>query len=443
MRPPDLCLFLLLACARALAGAAFPFHRALVPDVTTPQLVAVDLGPEFWRQGRANLRILDDERRAIPHLIRNATAWTNRVETVPCPLLGMEIREEADNILVFDLRVKDDGPAPTILDIATPLKDFERRVRIEGLGDLEVSSLAEGLIYDYSRFADIRQTRVRLPAHDFRRLRVRIDGAIDETRSPFRQITVRDDGKGTFGRSESANVRDRPFRIDRIGLYAERISIVQNGEREQSYPAAEWKAHPVSGGMLRMDIVTPGLPLRGVGLLTTASNFSYRVTLDADAGGELRRIADSRLTRVSFGPSIEDRTILRFSEQRGDRFRLMIHVRDNPPLVPNGIRLFGPVPQAVFLAEPGAIYRLAFGGDAATPVYDDTILRKALAEGRAPVTVAAGPIESNPENPAGVSRTWALGRKGLFRASILLMVLALGYALVRAARHVGDPSEIP
>jgi hypothetical protein len=441
MRPHKFPTILVLALASLLSATevtVFPLQRDLRPAIGQTQVVSLDLGSEFWREDGPQLRILDATGRAVPYLIRNATGWTNRVETVPCPLRGMDIREEADNALVFELRVGDDVPHPTLLDIETPLKDFERRVTIEGLGGVEASHLAEGLVYDYSRFADLRQTRVRLPEHSFRHLRVRIDGAIDETRSPIRQLTRRQTSDGGAEQGESTTVRDRPFRIDRIGLYAERTSMVQNGEREQSHAGIAWKSEVADGNLLHIEAVPPGLPVHGIGILSGASNFSYRATLDVGVGSDWRRVAEARLTRIRFGQSREERTILRFPEQRADRLRLTLHLLDNPPPALDGVVFQGPVPQALFLADPGTPYRVVYGGEAPVPNYDETLLNKALSETGLPMTVDPGPAQANPDYAAPAPPRWRFfGRMGFFRAAVLTMAAALGYALYRAARHVG------
>jgi hypothetical protein len=97
----------------------------------------------------------------------------------------------------------------------------------------------------------------------------------------------------------------------------------------------------------------------------------------------------------------------------------------------------------VFLAEPGGVYRLAYGGDLAAPRYDTAAIRAALAARAVATPATLGPeAVVAPRQPAAEPfRLLADGRFQL--AAILVLVVILAAALFLAARRIDAAPPSP
>ena len=121
----------------------------------------------------------------------------------------------------------------------------------------------------------------------------------------------------------------------------------------------------------------------------------------------------------------------------------MIDDGDSPPIDVIGITIRGPAREAVFLAEPGGVYRLAYGGDRAAPRYDTAAIRAAVGAGVAASPATLGP-ESNSVVPRAPDRPVGLLADGRFQlAAILVLVVILAAALFRAARRIDAAPPSP
>jgi hypothetical protein len=88
------------------------------------------------------------------------------------------------------------------------------------------------------------------------------------------------------------------------------------------------------------------------------------------------------------------------------------------------------------LAEPGGVYRLAYGGDRAAPRYDTAAIRAALAARVvAPAaTLGAESVVATP--PRSADPLWLLGDGRFQIAVIATLAILLAAALFRAAQRI-------
>ena len=96
--------------------------------------------------------------------------------------------------------------------------------------------IVDGVIFDYSRFMDIRNRDVTLPANQFRQFKLIIEQELADRESPLRElIRGKEDGKKE-SRVEITRNERIPFRIDRIELWR---MIEREGRSEpESFPYA-------------------------------------------------------------------------------------------------------------------------------------------------------------------------------------------------------------
>src|SRR5207248_1203416 len=104
---------------------------------------------------------------------------------------------------------------------------------------------SDGLIFDYSRFMDVRNRDIILPANVFRRFKLEIEQVLDERESPFLELTRGARGGPKDERVEIARIERRPFRIDRINLWR---TIEQ-----ESAPRPVQRSYPVEGFQVEED----------------------------------------------------------------------------------------------------------------------------------------------------------------------------------------------
>ncbi len=429
--------------AQATGPAAFRYVQD-VSDATVaaPRAVAVALDEEAWAEldeRTADLRLFDDAGTPVPYLLRRATDW--RAQSVPTPVRARvaDLKTLEANAIEILLELKENEPPADRLTIETPLKNFERRVSVQGKaadGDWE-SLVEDALVYDYARFMDVRQTEIALPRNRARRLRVAIADVTDEQRSALARMTRR---RGAAGESveESYDVTRRPFRIDRIALVAFRQAERAQAERRRVWPIAGFETKPdAKTGETVVEIAMNRVPVGELTLRVADDNFFRDATVEVPARSEGREVwrpvASGRLHRVRLGGQERESLTLSFSERRAERFRIRVRNNDNPPLTVEGAEAKGPVYEAVFVAEPDRNYRLHYGATGLrAPVYDMAAILSAAGAKATPVVLEAGPRRDNPlwEGRTDASWVWLQSRTFFFAAvAAALAALTVGIAL--------------
>ena len=79
--------------------------------------------------------------------------------------------------------------------------------------------VSDGLIFDFSRYMELSNRDITLPANTHRRFKVVVEQAQDRRESPFRELTRIRRGDLEVRRDETTVIDRRPFRIDRIEMW--------------------------------------------------------------------------------------------------------------------------------------------------------------------------------------------------------------------------------
>ena len=158
--------------------------------------------------------------------------------------MSLHVDEGKGLEIVIELDEK--APGATGATIRTPLTDYERRVRVYGsrTGDDWVPLVSDGAIFDYSRFMDVRNRDVLIPANDYRRFKLVVEHELDERESPLRDL-IR--GRGEGKKDEQVEITQtlrRPFRIDGVDLW--RTVETDRGSKAETfpYPTADLRVEP-------------------------------------------------------------------------------------------------------------------------------------------------------------------------------------------------------
>lgn len=165
-------------------------------------LLAVVLDRDVYaatRDNHADMRIHDDQGTEVPYLLEQAShRQTERVREA-CPSEVIALRDVEGKTLEIIIKLKDKASSAGGLTVITPLTNYEHRLRAFGSRDGHDWSMlvSDGLIFDYTRYMDVRNGDVSLPANEFRQFKLEIEQVIDQHESPFLELrqTPRDGGQ--------------------------------------------------------------------------------------------------------------------------------------------------------------------------------------------------------------------------------------------------------
>jgi hypothetical protein len=463
-RAARLMLAVVIACipTTLLAADANARFSKLVktPALDGEELVAISLDSDVYEAsaaGFSDLRLLGPRGEEIAYVLRKATTKGHRTERRWSRVANPAVRPQDDGSLEITFEIDDELPArPLGFRLVTPLQNFERRITaaVSADGNEWEPLVDDGLVFDYSRFMDVRNFELPLPPDDGttsgRRYRLTIADVTQEQQSQLMELTRHLNADEETSRSERVVVNRQPFRIDRIeGWYNVEVADVV---RDQS---AE---HAVSGFASTRDVDTKATivtfalrrePVTSFTVQTDDRNFRRAALVQVQGtpntrsgnSGEsevMRELGSGTLERLDFrGLNREDLTIS-VSETREVKYRLIVQNDDNQPLAITGVVAKGPSYEAVFLAQRGEVYTLEYGGDLAAPRYDTAALAASIAAGYDAVAAELGaptPVAAPPP-PVEPALAAALNDPRLLGGIITLLVIVLGVGLYRATRRL-------
>ena len=435
--------------------AVFRFTRSIEVDgLSQEELVAVPLDSDVYaatRDGFPDLRIVGADERLIPFLIRRVSETrTHKVQkswTASDPSLrplendGMEIR----------ITLKSQDPSPLGLRFVTPLQNFEQQVRVFATADGTESTLVEeALIFDYSKFMDVRRTEVILPATTAREFRIVIDSLTSEQESQLLVMTRSMTGGDESSRTEETAIQRRPFRIDRIELWTEEADQSHQADVIQAWPVTDLKVtQDAEQQQTVAEFTSRREPLNGLRIVTSSRNFSRHATVqvatEVDDDIEWLDVASSTISQFQLRNLQEEHLTISLPETRDDRLRLVIKNGDSPELAIDAVEAVGHQYEVVFLGAPDKHCRLMYGSESAdAPSHDTVALKTALAENMSPIAGALGTqleLQDSGVVKAPDLKT-LLNNPILLGAIVGVLVILLGWGLYQASRRIeGMPPE--
>ena len=401
----------------------------------------------------ADLRIVCADGREIPYALEKASETT--LQKIRHPTAGriVSLTEPASNRIEIVWELEPDAKPVAGFSFESPLRDFERRVTVlpDGAGADAVPLVSDALLYDYSRFMDVRGAEVALPANAVRRFRIVIDEITDQVASPFTEMTRSYKGDSADGRTERFTLERRPFRIDRISAWHEEEVERVAKERTGVYPV---DIVPVltDDRAKKTTIITVRSrqePLTSLTIETADRNFSRPCEVEGlevpQAPLRWKSLSKATLTRVRFRAFSESHLQISFPEQRLTEYRITIQNGDNAPLLVTGVHAEGPIYRLVFLGRPAATCNLHYGSaDLRPPAYDAGAVLAVVRKGIPVVEVGLGPEVRHAEYGSG-GRSWSrlLNSRSFFVAVVAMVVAALAWGLVRAVRKSTSPEPPP
>jgi len=396
------------------------------------------------RDGYADLRIHDEGGTEVPYLLEQASQRQTERVREGCPSEVVSLREVNGKYLEIIVRLRDKSPAAGGLTVVTPLTNFEHRLKVFGSRDDHDWSplVADGLIFDYTRYMDVRNSDVSLPANDYRRFKLEIEQVLDQRESPFLELAARSQDGRKEPRIEVSQIERRPFRIDRIDLWrtVERESALRPRQTGYAVEALQIEQE-AREKVTRINVWSRRQPLTGFTLETPSRNFSraVRVLVPITEGArtDWREAGRGTVHRFQLRGFHKEELQVHFAETRSEEYQIVIENADNPPLEITSVQAEGNVYRLVFLAAEGRRYRLDYGSDTAeSPRYDTAAVLASLGPGYQPIEVGMGNQVTNPGHRDGTGLGKLLNSSILLLLALALMVVVLCWVLLRAGKEI-------
>lgn len=416
-------------------------------------LVAVVLDAEVYaatQVGLADLRVQNTEGGSLPFFLRKSQDFVSKsVRRKTWTATNPALKPLDDGGLEITLELGEGDTQPNGLSVITPLRNFEQRVRVftsVNGNDWEPSG-AETVIFDYSRYMDVRSDSVPFVASPRRHVRIVIDDVTSEQESELLEMTRRLRGTEDSERTERVTIDRRPFRIDRIEFYEETSQQSVKGDRKLTYPIADFQVTEDSKtNQTIVTIDTRREPLTSFRLDSPSKNFSRSCAIEVQGQqgthGSWQQIGEATLSRIDFKTLKREQLTVSFPETRQAQYRLVIDNRDSPPLTINGIIAEGNVYEVVYFATTSKSYRLAYGdSEAKAPDYDTAAIQSLLTERFSPEVVTLGNEEKSlGAKPVGWKLSHLLNDPRILTIVIGLLVLGLGWGLYGAVKRLDTQS---
>lgn len=432
----------------------FRYSRSIEIAGDTPdELFTVSLDSDVYaatRDGFPDVRIFDEAHRLVPFLIRPASESKSREIRNSWSAVSPALKPLEENGMEIRIALAKDDPSPGGLRFVTPLKNFEQQVRVFVTVDGAETLLVDGaLIFDYSQFMDVRRTDVDLPVTAAREFRIVVEKLTSEQESQLLELS-RSLKEGTEeGRTEKVTVERRPFRIDRIEFWHEKVEEVAGSKVVQPYALTDFKVtQEPDDKQTLVEFTSRREPLTAIKVVTDSRNFSRRVEVqidvDSSAVSKWNTIAEGTISQFQLQGLLEERVTIGLPETRHDHYRVVIKNGDSPELAITGIEAEGLQYQIVFLKQPGQTVQLSYGSDSAeAPQQDDIALKTALTRKMSPATAKLGvqpTMQAVAEKPIDaktlVNNPFVLG------SIIAVLLAALGWGLYQASRRIDQmPNE--
>lgn len=446
---------LLLGIAASALGQAQPARVSRQIETasrTQEELVAVRLDSEVYDRTEPSLedlRIYDGDGREVGYILRTVpateTTLVRRTGTLSATQLALRPLDEGGLEITLTLDV--DDPPPDGLRLVTPLDNFEQHVQVSVSNDgIAWEPLAESLLFDYSRYMDVRSDSIKLPRTSHKRLRILVDQVSAAQESELLELTRQMQGADESARTERVQIERRPFRIDRVEFWTEQAEQQTATVLTTDYPIAKFTVEQdTEHKQTHVLIETQSQPLSRLAISTPDKNFSRLVQLEVErqVGVQTRwePVASGQLSRLEFRSLNREELTLKFPETRGRNYRLVIENRDSPPLKVTEVTASGPVQEVIFLAAADANYALGYGGDLPAPSYDTAAIRAALAETKETIVGKLTELST----PLAVPTPNWFNDPWLLTAAIIVLCAALGWGLYQAARRVDQlpPADGP
>lgn len=422
-----------------------------LPEITQPEMVAISLDAQHFavtKPGLEDIRIRNSSGKTVSFVLRRATEAITKSERVYWQGIEPQLRLLGENGLELTLQLKKNSRLPRGLCLVTPLKNFENRVQVFTSEDGEDWEQIgkETLIFDYSKYMDVKSHCVEFPETKHKHFRVVVEDITSEQETKLVELTRQMRGGSDTAQSERVTIERRPFRIERIDFWTEVTKSSSTRDKKTEYPVnkmAVGQDEETQQTDLLVDVDHVPITMFELQVKDRIFNRKVQVQIEQQTGIKQRwkTISKQNISRIDFQNIKRENLKISIPESRHGRYRILIDNHDSPPLNIQNISATGNVYQAIFFAEPESQFEVAYGYERAmVPQYDTAAISEFLSDGMKPKQAHLGTqseitIEATPP-PFEWSRVFKNGP--LMIGLIALLVLILGVGLYSASKRMPD-----
>lgn len=447
----SLIFFLTATVAASEPGTVQPYayFQELGGEASATELGVVKLEPDVFRHtedGFSDLRLMSKSGEGwseVSYLVvPREEQEKSDARIIPSRVTQFEERD--DESIETTLKL-DRGEEAAVLRIETPLRDFEKNVRVEGSDDGEIweTLVDSDLIFDYRRFLNFRRTEIELPPNEFQYFRVTVDAATDQQRSLA--MTLRETVSDSSGRAvENARViEERLFKIERFTFLTAATEADEAGST-MPFPVEMQEVTQVPDEKKTEILLEVGrAPLEELILSTDDTNFRREVELQIWKDSGWRTQKRETIHRYEIGDfKDEDLSIsVLTGSERPDRYRLVIHQGDSAPVTVSSIEGIGTIHELFFVGDAGNELALFFGGGGGAiskPSYDVAAIRAGLRRVSELKRFDSSILTENPLFAQVKPPFPWQEQKWLLWIAISLVVAGLGWILIGSAKQVEE-----
>ena len=399
-----------------------------------------------------DLRILDEAENEVPFLHHLLVEEKTRITRVRQVVSTPQIKPLDNDGLEITFQLDKEKHLHPIngLTLITHLRDFEHRVAVDfqSSGSDEWKTVVDqALIYDYSKYMDVKNTDIAFPKDSIPltavAFRVRIESVTQEHDSPFMQLSRSLQNGTESGRQETWTINRQPLRIERLELWQDVESVDSTKPLLTTYPLTiDSRTENKDDKTTIIDFTSSREPLTTLTLVTSSKNFHRNAKLFAldpsstqlNSNSNDRLIAQARLTSLDFEAAKRDELSLAFPKNRSRKYKLVIENGDSPPLSEINLKGEGEIHELLFFAQPNKKYSLTYGNELLeAPSYDQLAIETAMKLKLEPL---AGELQDAvPYRAVDPRSQWdrLLANRWVIGATIVVLVTILGFGLRQAA----------
>jgi len=451
----------LIASAAFASNETFS-HSASVkmPAITQDELAELVLPQALYaitREDLADLRVVRSEGATpVPFLVECVTTKRSHF-TREARSLGIHKVEELEGQKLQMILRREEPEDATLsplsgLVIHTPLRDFERKIKVEASADgVTWKTVVESArIFDVSAFADFRVKEIALPGVEQRYLRLTVDQMVSPGAPLTTTVKTSEDKGGTIQNIDRQFVEEkRPFRIERVDGWVQKESWIHDArplvKREfrllAEEPDSELRSRFPKASMIFFELGKA--PLERVTLKSASRMFRVDCQLLIEratpetGGSRWVRVASATVSRLAFRDYLREELSITCSESRAARYCLVISAQAEA----SDLALAaceGPDYRAIFPCTVGDSLLVVCGNpDKAFAVgHNSGQVRALLTSGIKPVRVELGPLIQGKAQGA----TWKINMTWVMTAAVLLAACVLGVAVAVALKRM-PPEE--
>lgn len=443
-----LTLFAFTASAE-IKSELYPFAKELTRTETaalSPRFGTFEITEDIYQvlnREQSNLRIIDSNGIETPFLIRTKTGERPVDEYKSIPFKKLSFNKLPDNQIEIEME-KDSGKdyhnrKVSCINISSSMQNFEKNVTIWSSGNRTDWTLLAGNrpIFDYSKFIDIRNSRVSFPPTDTNYFRIRISNISEKQESPFTHLSSTIKSGAEISATQSSSFTRADFRIDEITFYEKTTRTVKDEPVRQIYKASDFSVNEKKQETL-ITFSTEKAPITKINLLISTPFFHRRFTAETSDDGKTWRTVHTGVISCASTDSdtADNRSITLPCATRATQWRITINNNDSPPLGITGLEVEGETREVIFYCDKSGIYRTIYGAEASTrPVYDIVqVLPQAEKNGF--VSYSAGIQQNNPDYRAKPHSLFFLSRHTIMTIAVILMIVVLGWLIARTVKNI-------